>query len=140
MSKNMSKRIFSPEQIDELLKNRNVLRCSEKSVTYHQEFKIEAVGKYDSQGMSPTQIFKEAGFNIDIIGRDNPERRLGAWRRVFAKRGVAGLSKEARGGPGRRRSLKHLTDREKIEALELQNTYLKAENSFLVKLRAKQKR
>ncbi len=136
----MSKRIFTPEQIEELLENNNVLRCSSKSITYHKDFKITAVGKYDNQGMSPTQIFKEAGFNVDMVGRETPERRLGAWRKVFKRQGVDGLSKEARGGPGRRHSVKHLTDQEKIEDLEMKVAYLKAENSFLVKLRAKQKR
>ena len=136
----MSKRIFTKEQINELLQNPNVLRCSEKSITYHRDFKVRSVGQYQDGGLSAMQIFKQAGFNVDIVGRDTPKESLGRWIKTLKKEGVDGFSKEQRGGPGRRRSLKHLTDQEKIEALELQNAYLKAENSFLVKLRAKQKR
>jgi transposase len=130
----MSKRIFTKEQINELLKNKNVARCSDKSITYHKDFKIEAVKQRDD-GLSVREIFKKAGFNLDIIGRETPERRLGAWRKVFDKQGIDGLSKEARGGPGRRHSIKDLTDKERLKRLEAEVAYLKEENRFLAKLR-----
>lgn len=38
----MSKRIFSEEQIKELLQNPNVEKCSEKSIGYKKEFKLSA--------------------------------------------------------------------------------------------------
>lgn len=136
----MSKRIFTPEQIDELLRNSNVLRCSKKSITYHHEFKTEAVRKYRDEGLSAMQIFKQAGFNVDVIGRKTPKHCLQDWRRIVAKQGAVGLSKETRGGPGRRQSPTYLTDQEKIKDLQMKVAYLKAENAFLVKLRAKQKR
>lgn len=136
----MSKRIFSQEQINELLHNKNVVRCSEKSITYHNDFKVRAVMQYQNDGVPARQIFKEAGFNLDIIGRKTPKDSLRTWRKIVKIKGAEGLSKEARGGPGRRHSLKELTDQERITYLENQVAYLKAENSFLAKLRAKQKR
>jgi hypothetical protein len=42
----MSKRKFTKEQIGELLKNANVVKCSEKSITYSKEFKVWAVKRY----------------------------------------------------------------------------------------------
>ena len=133
----MSKRIFSPEQVNELLENANVARCSEKSITYHQEFKRLAVEKYHREGLSANQIFKEGGFNRDTIGRDTPRYRLRDWLKVYRKKGADGLSKEQRGGPGRRHSLTDLTDKEKLKYLDAQVAYLKAENAFLAKLRKK---
>jgi len=133
----MSNRIFTNEQINELLRNPNVLRCSEKSITYHKDFKSRAVKQYQDEGSSALQIFKQAGFNVDVIGRDVPKNCLYDWIKIFKAKGIDGFSKEQRGGPGRRRSPKNLTDQEKIEALELQNAYLKAENAFLARLRAK---
>ncbi|HCC83544.1 TPA: hypothetical protein DEP96_01710 [Candidatus Uhrbacteria bacterium] len=133
----MSKRIFSEKQIEELLQNPNVTRCSDKSITYHKNFKIEAVRQYEKEGLSVCEVFKKAGFNLDIVGRETPERRIGAWRKIFREHGADGLSKEARGGPGRRHSIKHLNDEEKIRYLETKIAYLKAENDFLAKLRKK---
>src|SRR3989344_3864022 len=118
----MSKRIFNEEQIEEISKNKNVARCSDKSVTYHKDFKIGAIKKY-YQGMSAKEIFKEAGFDVNILGKDAPRYRVRDWRKTFKTKGTRGLSIEAR-------------DKEKIKDLELQISYLKAENDFLAKLRA----
>ena len=131
----MSKRIFTQQQIVELRQNSNVLRCSEKSITYHKSFKIEAVRKYLNEGVPVMQIFKQAGFNLDIIGRKTPKHCLQSWRRVFAQKGAEGFLKERRGGPGRRKSIGPMSDQEKLKYYEAQAAYLKAENAFLAKLR-----
>jgi transposase len=130
----MSKRIFTQEQIAALQQNPNVLRCSEKSVTYHQAFKIVAVKRYQ-KGLSPSSIFKEAGFNLAVIGRHVPKWSLTQWRKLFQQKGEAGFAKETRGGPGRRKSMSHLSDQEKLKYYEAEVAYLKAENAFLAKLR-----
>lgn len=131
----MSKRIFSPEQVNELLKNANVARCSEKSITYHKDFKIASLRRYQQEGLSASRIFQEAGFNVDVIGKETPIECLKRWRRTIKKKGVDSFSKERRGGPGRRHGLKDLTDKEKLKYLQAKVTYLKAENAFLAKLR-----
>ena len=130
----MSKRIFTKEQIEELQRNKNIVSCSEKSITYHKDFKILAVRQYQ-EGTSAPQIFKEAGFNIALIGSDNPLACIRRWRKIFEKNGEAGFAKETRGGPGRKKSLKDLTEKEKLKYLEAEVAYLKAENAFLAKLR-----
>ena len=136
----MSKRIFTEEQIANLSANKNVLHCSSKSITYNHTFKINAVKRYNEEGVGVRQIFEEAGFDLNMIGRSTPKRCLNGWRRIFKKVGATGLSIEKRGkgsgiGKGRPR-LKGLTDTEKIKRLELTVLYLKAENDFLAKLRA----
>ena len=134
----MSKRIFSEEQIRELLQNSNVERCSEKSITYHKDFKISAVKKYQ-EGLPPLEIFKQAGFNLDIVGREKPSWCLYGWRKVFRDKGAKELSIETRGrskGGGRPKT-NWSNEKEKIKYLETQVAYLKAENDFLAKLRKK---
>ncbi len=133
----MSKRIFSEEQVKELLGNKHVTRCSEKSTTYHKDFKLLAIRQYQDEGWSANHIFKEAGFNLDVIGQDTPRYRLRDWLNLWKKKGAESLSKEQRGGPGRRHGLKDLTDKEKLKYLEAQIASLKAENAFLAKLRKK---
>jgi len=133
----MSKRNFSSEQISEMLENKNIARCSEKSITYHRDFKIRAVNQYQDEGLSAIQIFKRAGFNVDVIGRKTSKHCLGDWRKIFKTKGIDGLTKEQRGGPGRRHSVKDLTDEEKLKRLTAEVAYLKEENHFLARLRKK---
>lgn len=137
----MNKRIFTQEQIEELSKNVHVWRCSEKSVTYCGDFKVLAVKRYEAEGIPPSQIFKEAGFDVSIIGKDVPDDRMYRWRKVVKTKGIQGLATESRGKAGRggRPKTKNLTDADTIERLEATVAYLKAENDFLAKLRAKRR-
>ena len=133
----MSKRRFTQEQINELLVNKNIARCSEKAITYRKEFKVEAAKKYQDEGKSASQIFKDAGFNLDIIGREVPKDCLYDWTRIYQEKGTQGLLTESRGkakGGGRPR-MTWSNDKEKLTYLEAQVAYLKAENAFLAKLR-----
>lgn len=130
----MSKRIFVQEQINELTKNPGVLCCSEKSITYHNDFKLAAIKRY-YEGLSPTLIFTAAGFNLALIGEKTPKYCLHRWLALYRQKGEAAFTRETRGGPGRRVSERRMTDKEKIKYYQAQITYLKSENAFLAKLR-----
>jgi transposase-like protein len=131
----MNKPKFSQEQMFALRNNHNVIKCSDKAITYAKDFKIKAVREYNDEGMTPTMIFREAGFDLDAIDRCTPKNCLNRWRRTFKIKGVPGLNMDRRGrGSGK---VKDLIDAEKIKRLEIEIAYLKEENSFLAKLRAK---
>lgn len=137
----MSKRRFTADQINELSKNKNVSRCSKKSISYGKDFKQLAVTQYQA-GMSSKEIFQEAGFNLALIGEDVPVARLGCWRQVYEVKGPNGLAIETRGrhcGGGRPKT-KGVGEEDRVKRLEIEIAYLKAENDFLVKLRAAKKR
>ena len=137
----MGKRLFSPEQVVRLLKNPNVTKCSVKSISYGQQFKVLAVKQYYENGLPARHIFVKAGFDLNIIGDNTPNDCLERWRKTFKSRGLDGLTNERRGkapGGGRPR-VKNLTDKEKIIRLEATVAYLRAENDFLMKLRAQRK-
>ena len=138
MNNSMGKRIFTKRQIQELLKNPNVERCSEKSITYRKRFSVSAVSQ-SQEGLPPTVIFAQAGFNIALIGSDIPKQCLSRWRKIYRKKGMGGLSIETRGRnkAGGRPKTNWRNDKEKIEYLEAKVAYLKAENDFLAKLRKK---
>jgi transposase len=135
----MSKRIFTTDQIKTLLANNNVKRCSEKSITYENAFKMAAVKRYLHEGLLSREIFTEAGFDLDMIGRKTPQHCVTAWTKIYKQKGNEGFKKETRGrgGGGGRPKTKWSTDKKKIEYLEAQVAYLKAKNDFLAKLRAK---
>jgi len=135
----MSKRIFTQEEIEYLLGNVNVAKCSNRSITYTTEFKVKAIELYE-QGFMSTEIFNQAGFDLHLIGKDQPTQCLGRWRRIVKKKGIGGLT-ESRGehGKGGRPKTKDVSEADRIEYLEAQVAYLKAENDFLAKLRAKRR-
>jgi len=135
----MGKRTFNEEQVKTLLQNPNVVRCSEKSISYSKDFKISAIRKYQ-EGSFPLEIFRQAQFNIGLIGRETPKRCLFGWRKIFKFKGEAGLRIDGRGkskGGGRPKSLTNLSDEEKIKRLKAEVAYLKEENRFLAELRKK---
>ena len=128
--------MFTQEQINSLLVNKNVAKCSFKSITYKKEFKTWAVKKYFEEGYSPRMIFEEARFDINIIGTDRADDSLLRWRRKYNNKGKDGLRKDCRGkAGGRTKNIKFKNDKEKIKYLEGKIKYLDAENDFLAKLR-----
>ncbi len=139
----MKPRKLTQDQIQQLLNNENVTKCSSKSITYSKEFKLKAVKQYYDKGISAKQIFKEGGFDLNMFRKDLPDDRVREWRKIYKERGIEGLSIETRGkskgiNKGRPR-MKGLTDKEKIERLELTVAYQKEKILFLAELRAKRK-
>jgi transposase len=122
----MSKRIFSSEEQELLRNNGNVQSCSEKSITYTTVFKEYAVHQYEA-GLTSTEIFEQAGFDLNLIGKQQPKECLRRWR----TKGCGDL----RGKHNKERAIRTETDR--LKWLEAEVKYLKAENAFLAKLRAK---
>lgn len=130
----MSKRIYTEFQIKELEKNPNILSASERSITYSPEFKIKAVEEY-KQGKTPTKIFIEHGFNLELLDKKQPQRCLKRWRETYDRYGKDGLLVERRGkGSTGRPSSKPLSTEEKLRKAEARIKYLEAENDFLKKL------
>src|SRR3989339_1857753 len=109
----MNKSKFSEDQIKKLLSNPNVIKCSNKAISYDKDFKVRAVQQYNENGQTANQIFREAGFDLWVIGKDTPKNCLRDWRRIFELRGIDGLKIESRGGAlgrGGRPKTKGLTD------------------------------
>ena len=127
--------MFNPEQIKELSRNKNVSKCSSKSITYNKDFKLRAVKQYYENGYSPTMIFEEARFDIAIIGKEKPKGCLARWRRTYTNKGEKELMKENRGGLGRRKKLEFKNKDDEIKYLKTKIAYMNAENDFLAKLR-----
>lgn len=59
---------FSPEQLAELLSSPHVSSVTQKSVSYTVAFKDLFWQRY-CDGVDPIQIFVDAGFNVETLGR-----------------------------------------------------------------------
>ena len=131
----MKRKPYTVQEKEELLKSEAIEKVANSSAKYTKEFKVFAVGEYMT-GKTPLQIFIEAGINVNILGREQPNRCIARWRKIHNKYGINGLLQENRGiGSSGRPSKKILTTEEKLAKLERENEILKEQVHFLKKLR-----
>jgi transposase len=130
----VSKIIFNEFQIKVLENNPHVKQVSDRSIAYHPDFKVKAV-KENESGKSPTQIFIEHGFDLEMIGSDKPKSCLKRWRKTFKQYGEDGFYTERRGkGSMGRPKTKEYTQEDRLKKAEARIKYLEAELEFLKKL------
>lgn len=128
----MTKVVFNDKQIKFLAKNPNVLRVSDKAITYSEEFKNKFIEE-NSKGILPRKIFEDNDFDIEIIGLKRIEQCAARWRKKYSYMGVLGL-KDSRKSNSGRPLLRELTAQEEIERLKAKIGLLEIENEFLKKL------
>ena len=128
----MSKIRFTEKDINELSKNKYVLRVSDKAITYTNEFKIHFIAEFN-KGKTSKTIFEEAGFDVDIIGTKRIECARKRWRKAYKENGVLGLDDTRRNNSGRPRQ-REMTKDEIIAKQNAEIEYLKAEVELLKKL------
>ncbi len=112
-----------------LEKNPNVLRIKNSRITYTPEFKIKAVKAF-LNGEDPSDIFKDAKFDLSLFHPRFPGKAILRWKQVYDQKGEAGLREERRGkgSPGR--------PKKTFKSLEEELEYLRMEVYLLKKLRA----
>ena len=127
----MGKNYFTPEQVEELRKNKYVKHVSEKAITYTEEFKERFMLEYNS-GKLPSQIITEMGFDYNVLG----EQRVSTLSARIRKQSLRPEGfKDTRSDSSGRPRIKDLTDEEKMERLKQENEILKAKVEFLSLLR-----
>ena len=126
----MGKNYFTEEQVVKLRKNIYVKNVTEKAITYTDEFKLHFINEYNL-GKQPTQIFKEADFDIYVLG----EERIKSSSRRFRKNNnrIEGRADTRKNNSGRRPN-KKLSLAEENELLKKQNAKLQQELEFLKKM------
>ena len=131
----MKRKPYTVQEKEILLQSEAIVKVTNSNATYLKEFKVFAVGEYMT-GKSPLQIFIEAGINIDILGREQPQKCLTRWRKIHDIYGAEGFLIENRGvGSSGRPRKNPLTTEEKLAKLEQENEILKQQVEFLKKLR-----
>ena len=127
----MSKNYFTPEQVEQLKKNKYVKHVSEKAITYTEEFK-EVFFLFYNSGKLPSQVLTEMGFDYKLLGRN----RIDGIVQKTKKQSVRPEGfKDTRTTESGRPRTKALTPEEQMEKLKLENEILKAKVEFLSLLR-----
>lgn len=126
----MSNKIFTIEEQEKLRVNPYVKNVTDKSITYTEEFREYFINQY-KQGKLPKEIFKEAGFDINILGNKRIKSNTNRFKKMSERiEGFKDTREENSGKP-----LKHeLTDEEKIVKLKEENLKLKQQLEFLKKM------
>lgn len=87
----MSKKLFNENERVLLANNPNVLRVSEKSITYADEFKRLFIDQY-LLGRTPREIFEANGFDMEMLGIKRVEQSADRWKKAYDRDGIIGLA------------------------------------------------
>jgi Transposase and inactivated derivatives len=128
----MSKITFSSETIKTLEQNPYVVRVSERSITYSDDFKRLFVDEY-LKGVSPRIIFQNAGFDIKSIGVRRYEQAAARWIRAYNKDGIIALRDTRKENSGRL-SIKPTSKDDLIKQQEEKIRLLEGQINLLKKL------
>ena len=127
----MGKNYFTPEQVEELRKNKYVKHVSEKAITYTEEFKETFMMEYNL-GKLPSQILLEMGLNPKILGR----KRLDGIVATIKRQSVSPTGfKDTRADSSGRQLTRELSQEELIERQKQEIELLKAKVEYLSLLR-----
>jgi cell division protein FtsI/penicillin-binding protein 2 len=129
----MSNTLFTDEQVAALRSNPNVRKATPKSIQFSERFKLDFIEQYD-QGKLPIQVFRDAGFDVEAIGRKRLERAYTNWlhKRSLGK----SVTSDKRG----RAIERELSDKEIIERQRAEIEMLRQENDFLRQIRRLERR
>lgn len=87
---------LSEFQRRELLKNPNVKKITKNHVQFTSQFQLNALSKYVN-GISPTEIFKEANIDPKLFKDKYCNSCLKRWKKKHDEQGVDGFKDENRG-------------------------------------------
>lgn len=71
------------EEIAVICLNPNVKGVGKGRILYTKDFKRHFMREYLETGKGPTQIFREAGFDTDLLGPKRIERAAAHWREAY---------------------------------------------------------
>jgi putative transposase len=130
-SQKVSKVTFSTDQVAVLKANQYVKTASEKSITYTDEFKRHFMSE-SLQGKVAKQIFREAGFNVEVLGKHRIKSFAKKWRMRYREEGSLSLEDKRKYCSGRPRKTE-LTPQQEIERLKGRIALLEQEKELLKK-------
>ena len=123
---------FSEEQMKQIKKNPYVIKVSESSITYSEEFKDEFIIRHNT-GKLPKVILKELGFDITILGQKRINSITERCKKYALRDEGSKDIRKDNSNFGRPRT-KDLTPEEEIAKLKHRNLVLEQENEFLKKM------
>jgi len=129
----MSRSYFNENQVKILKKNKYVLKVSNASITYSDEFKKLFIEEY-LEGKLPRIIFEKNGFDSEMLGTKRIQTAANRWKKKYQLDGFIGLKDTRKTNSGRPLK-RELSSEEKVLRMEAKIRLLEAENELLKKLK-----
>ncbi len=76
----MTKMKYSKKQLEKLSKNIHIKSCTQRYITYTDDFKIKAIKLYNDW-LYPKRIFRDFGFPDFVVETEAPKWALKRWRK-----------------------------------------------------------
>jgi len=134
----MSKKHFNQHEQEQLANSPYVLRVSEKSITYADEFKRVFIDQY-VLGRTPREIFETSGFQVEILGMKRIEQCADRWKKAYENDGITGLA-DSRKEAFLRPSKQDLSPEEIIARQDAKIRLLEAQLAYVKKLDRNERR
>ena len=132
----MRTHIYSIDEINKLENNPYVEKCTYNSLKYTDAFKKQALELHE-QGITSREIWRMAGFDVNIWRKRYAKDCIREWKARTTDIRVEGLMEEKKREDEIKQKKTETIDKKQVKRLELEIAYLRAENDFLAKLRAK---
>ena len=123
------RKLFTDNEVSLLAKNPSVYAVSSVEIQYTNAFKLHFIQRY-LEGDSPSEIFRAAGLDPELLGYKRIERATYRWKRAYeAGTLAAGGEADARQLPSRTLLLTRLRECDKeIQRLRRQVRRLSGQN------------
>ena len=129
----MNQKQFTEKEKNELRKLPYVQSVTSTLITYTDEFKRIFIAE-DRDGKLPREIFRDHGFDVDLLGGSRIRKAAYRWRKAYKEQGIEGLNNGRNHPEPGKKGKKEASLKEQYARLEAQNQFLKAENELLKKL------
>lgn len=96
----MSRGRFTEEEQEILKGSKHVILVTDKSIYYTNEFKLLFIKEYLG-GKKPAQIFRDAGFDLKMLGSKRIERAAARWKESYQS-GTLGTRYDLPRDPGKK--------------------------------------
>ena len=75
---------FTEKEIEALNNNKYVIYAENNRIVYSNEFKHLFIKELLEKGKNPTDIFRDAGFDITSLGSKRIERATARWKESYS--------------------------------------------------------
>ena len=138
----MTNSTFTKEEIEQLMLNPYVISASPNKITYSLEFK-KFVIRETGLGLKSTEVFKKAGFDIDMLGKPRIYAAVKEFKRQATSpeglRGVSIKMKEERMAKFAKEDLSKKQTKVAIRELQDKIVRLEQQIEFLKKIQSPEK-
>lgn len=138
ISQLMSTKHYTPDQIEELLKNPYISKCSPKYITYTYACKEQALRLYETRKFSSREIWRSLGFPSYITESAIPKDSIKAWKKIVSEQWFIWLKESRRWRKKKEKPpwWENIPENETVEYLKAKIAYLEAENQVFALIRA----